>query len=316
MKKYSAVILVFLFIFATVSSRAKSDIEIQQESYKTMNNRLIAHESIDTMSTDKPSTTTTTTTQTTPTNTGGTTHIPDKHNTHQQNKHKEDDDCLTTKKQQSPIDIRTKKAQICHKAVLKPRYKKAVKGNFKFNGHTWQLNVKNPEDFPLFYRDAVTGKAYNYNLAQLHTHIGSEHHMNGEKKDLEVHFVHTLNTKSLKGLDVNYKFKYLVIGLFANINPKRKTSRPFRNLLVDRKSTFRFINHVVRRRKLFHYRGSLTTPNYDESVNWFVASKTYRVRPSLLKKFNIVLKEKTGKPYNKRKICPLRNRKIWKLYGI
>jgi len=184
--------------------------------------------------------------------------------------------------------------------------KKPAKKHSK--GGLWKLTVSNNKNYRVYYRDPFTKKRYTYQLLQLHSHVKSEHTVNGKQYPFEIHFVHQLVTKAPK-----YKYQYLVIGILADHNKKRK--RIFTRLNANKKSVIRALPNVVIGHRLIHYKGSLTTPPYNEAVNWFVVKRTYYISKKKVSGFHKDLKSKTGHLTNHRSVCKLYGRKLFSVSG-
>jgi carbonic anhydrase len=164
--------------------------------------------------------------------------------------------------EQSPIDIRSSDAVY---AVLPP---------LVFNyGNDVALTVLNngAPDPEKTVRSTPTGNnslsisGETYNLQQFHFHINCEHLLNGQVFPMEAHFVH----QSASGV-------YTVVGRFIEIGDENLLLKPiFDNLPQVANGTYDIASFdlsalVPTDLRSYRYAGSLTTPAYDEGVNWVV----------------------------------------------
>lgn len=176
---------------------------------------------------------------------------------------------------QSPIDI---SGAVLDTALheLDLRYMTS-KTHIIHNGHTIEFEVE------------VTGKDTSilqlngevYKLLQFHFHAQSEHTIGGAAQHLEAHFVHQ-----------NARGDRAVIGLMF----KDGAENAFLSQFVDRlphpgsspySSTARFnpVDAFPSDRDYFTYHGSLTTPNCEENVTWFVLEHPMEASTAQLLRF-------------------------------
>lgn len=117
---------------------------------------------------------------------------------------------------------------------------------------------------------------------------GSEHTLNGEHFDLEMHIVN-LN------LSTNTKRKFLaaVIGILFKVSPHEDehhadsfADRFFGKLFNEEECDFNteFFQHLNMNER-YVYKGSLTTPPYSESLLWNVMPKIYYINKRTLALF-------------------------------
>jgi carbonic anhydrase len=132
------------------------------------------------------------------------------------------------------------------------------------NGHTVQVN-HHADSF-------VTLDNVAYKLAQFHFHAPSEHTVNGEKFDAELHLVHTIEVES-EGKTV---VVYAVVGIMIKIGPETPVLSTVWEHLPSEKGSAKRIEGVMIdptqllpvERTTFRYSGSLTTPPCSEGVHW------------------------------------------------
>ena len=121
--------------------------------------------------------------------------------------------------------------------------------------------------------------------AQFHFHAKSEHHLDGQESDVELHVVFTKQDDSSQ---------YLVLGILFDGDDDAETNEFLDNLnldsLSDGDNTVNVRLHSlldsIEGKQMFNYEGSLTTPTCDEGVTWIVLSEpvsvpTEQVKPIL-----------------------------------
>ncbi len=189
---------------------------------------------------------------------------------------------------QSPINILTNQSQ---------NGKHRIKLNFdgKINkvenlGHTVQLDFKPGTNVK--YENNI------YEFVQLHFHTPSEHLIDGVTYPMEMHIVNKL--KSSKHLTDSIQ-KYLVIGVLFKMGESNKFVEEFINLIpVHNHEEIEISEDLVHLQDIFnqrvmpkdssfyHYDGSLTTPPYTESVNWFVLKQILTASLNEVQKINSI----------------------------
>lgn len=142
----------------------------------------------------------------------------------------------------------------------------------------------------------------NYDLLQFHFHIPSEHFINGEPKNIEIHFVHQCQEdKELAVLgflfskgEVGTRFIDDIISTNALTKKGDSAKVQYVNLnLLDVAGEY------------VHYAGSLTTPPCSEGVKWFVNSKVQTITADQLAWFRKCIDHN-----NARSICKLNDREL------
>jgi hypothetical protein len=150
-----------------------------------------------------------------------------------------------------------------------------------------------------------------YRMLGIHYHSPSEHFIDGEQFDLEMHFVGQSNSGS-----------YQVVALMFS---KGKESNPFIQATIDKfesvsnttfDSSFLICNGLLD--DYFHYLGSLTAPigNHDclEDVKWTIIRKPLEISESQLNFFTSRWQGNqsfAGGRGNNRKLQNLNNRTVW-----
>jgi carbonic anhydrase len=172
---------------------------------------------------------------------------------------------------QSPINITA--AQNVNLKDIEFHYESSALNIFN-NGHTIQVNY-----------DAGSSITYNeirYELLQFHFHHPSEHTINGEAFDMELHFVHRDANGSLAVVGVLLKEGETENAAFASI---------FDNLPTEKgdplpTETQIDANALLPVEHLFDtYVGSLTTPPCTEGVRWLVLTTPVLVSAEQLESF-------------------------------
>jgi carbonic anhydrase len=205
--------------------------------------------------------------------------------------------------EQSPINILTASA-------TKDNTKKVV---FKFNveitaaenlGHTIQIDFK---EGSTTIKDGQT-----YFAKQFHFHTPSEHLVDGITYPMELHLVNVLNDSNMKTNP-----QYLVVGIlfkmgkankfieeFFKAIPKeehqKENIQPGKVVLDD---LFRGIPKTDGP-NYFNYKGSLTTPPFSETVNWFVGKYIVEASPEQIE----AIEKMEGD--NARHVQALKDRKV------
>jgi carbonic anhydrase len=178
--------------------------------------------------------------------------------------------------QQSPINIRNPYPANLGDRGLDVRYRGKVSG----------LVVKEKEGAKVqlpwpYTQHARVGKE-KYDLVSFHFHHLSEHLIDGKTSDIELHLVHSL---------VEDGIRYLVIAVMIDFDetapdPHEKQHTFFHAVATilkfedveglspgERSVTFEpnyLLPHAPEKQPYYYYEGSLTTPEFDETVSWVV----------------------------------------------
>jgi carbonic anhydrase len=136
-------------------------------------------------------------------------------------------------------------------------------------GHTIQLDFKEGSTL------IAGGKTYS--SRQFHFHTPSEHMIDGMTFPLEMHIVNVL-----KDSNAQKSPQYLVVGLLFKMGRENKFIKEFLNAIPAEEKKDTLPPDMANLEDLFNaipknalsgyysYRGSLTTPPYSETVDWFV----------------------------------------------
>ncbi|MBE0435574.1 MAG: carbonic anhydrase family protein [Methylomicrobium sp.] len=153
-------------------------------------------------------------------------------------------------------------------------------------GHTVQV------DFTPGSTIESDGKIYRFR--QLHFHTPSEHLLDGVTYPMEMHIVNY--TPPLDETDIPH---YLVIGVLFKMGKKNAFIQEVLDNIPKHEHETTYIKHdSVHLKDLFmeninrelnnfyYYKGSLTTPPYTESVNWFVLKHIIEASPKQIATIN------------------------------
>jgi carbonic anhydrase len=189
---------------------------------------------------------------------------------------------------QSPINIYSfnEEAKDTHEITF--HFQDKIK-EVKNLGHSVQLDFAEGS--------TISYKGLTYNFKQIHFHTPSEHLIDGITFPMEMHIVTNVPAK-----DENDSSHYLVIAvLFKMSQAKNKFIDEFLNLIPQTEQTTAPLNPgTVKLRNAFsggqqkdkenyyHYRGSLTTPPYTETVEWFVFKSILEASPEQIKAISAI----------------------------
>ena len=224
---------------------------------------------------------------------------------------------------QSPIDIITREAErnvnFGSLSINVDYY--YMNGTLKNTGHNVEFTPESGVNAIL------TTPVGDYKLKQFHFHWGAregegtEHLVDDGAEELEIHFVHEkvggTNSKARDALAVlavrgraihaysgytDIEFKMLDVSQITKV----EASVDVKNLVVRNLLPYIF--------DYYYYEGSLTTPDCDEIVQWFVLKHTINVPAAYLKDLRKIEKDKDGNrlTFNFRDTQDLADRTIYK----
>jgi carbonic anhydrase len=150
-------------------------------------------------------------------------------------------------------------------------------------GHTIQLDFN--------AGSTITVKDKTYSFKQMHFHTPSEHLIDGMTFPMELHIVSaTENSVTPDYLVIAVLFKMGEENQFINEFIKLTPSHPHNKTVVKDNSVklndLLSLNPAGDLGHHYHYRGSLTTAPYTESVDWFVLKKVYEASPEQIETIN------------------------------
>ena len=197
-------------------------------------------------------------------------------------------------KNQSPIDIRTKKAYKTHLKPIKIHYATGTK-DVVDNGHTEQVDIA-----PGSY---IVVDGIKFELKQFHFHTPSENRINGKSFPLEAHFVHADEHGNLAVLALMFKYGKAnkILEKIWNTMPEKEGKKALTMSAKD-------VKHLLPQKKdYYRYNGSLTTPPCSEGVRWLVLKHPVTVSKAQVEKFAKIMGH-----HNNRPVQPLNARVILK----
>jgi carbonic anhydrase len=178
---------------------------------------------------------------------------------------------------QSPINILTAKIEkeIGHGNDVRLKGEIIAVENL---GHTVQL------DFSEGSTTLINGKAYQFK--QLHFHTPSEHLVDGLTFPMEMHMLNISKEKK------DGQPTYTVIGIFFKMGQENKFIKEFLNAIPPEENKKDSLHAGEVRlddlfagipeselRTYYHYKGSLTTAPFTESVDWMIRKYIFEASP-------------------------------------
>lgn len=157
---------------------------------------------------------------------------------------------------QSPIDLGS--AVVSSPVELDITYRKST-----FHGKESRTTV----EFPVAGGSLITYDGRRYELEQFHFHTPSEHAIDGELADGEIHFVHS-------DADGNR----LVVGVFIDGSESGKGPRRIEQAQA-------VANLLPEATTHYAYEGSLTTPPFTEGIQWIVMTDHVALQPRWIESF-------------------------------
>jgi len=183
---------------------------------------------------------------------------------------------------QSPINILSAETNTLNKHKITLNYQNKINA-IENLGHTIQLDFEEGSTISL---DGMT-----YLFKQMHFHTPSEHLIDGMTFPMELHIVNYLAPKNKTDTP-----HYLVIAILFKMGKENKFMSEFLNLIPKEVNTTTQLTagHVGLHDLLsghinndfYHYKGSLTTPPYTESVNWLVLKTIITASPEQIRTIN------------------------------
>jgi len=134
----------------------------------------------------------------------------------------------------------------------------------------------------------------SYEFQQLHFHTPAEHLIDGITYPMEMHLVH-----SRPGPVAGAPPSYLVISLLMRMGKPNRFLAEFLDAVPAEPGKSAelhgvFFGHVfppgldLEHVHYYHYKGSLTTPPYTESVDWLIAKEVIEAAPKQIQRINLI----------------------------
>ena len=184
---------------------------------------------------------------------------------------------------QSPINIVTANVEEDDdlEDLVFTKWESSRDGDFVNSGHNVQFNP-DVKDATLDNHEGT------YIVQQFHFHWGeeagegSEHRINGNQCELEIHFVTLKNGTAACGSTAADTFS--VVAVFGEVDSNLAVTGIWSQLTVPKDheqeisvSGIKYNDLLPQNRDYYHYEGSLTTPLCNETVQWFVLKHPIQV---------------------------------------
>jgi len=152
-------------------------------------------------------------------------------------------------------------------------------------GHTVQLDLHEGNTI------TVDDKAYEFK--QMHFHTPSEHLIDGITYPMELHVVNTLKDQPESETTEYLVIAFLIkmgegnpfIARFIEDIPEEGGQKDATDLNVLKHSKMGAAENLLQE-YCYHYKGSLTTPPYTESVSWYVMKRIFEASPEQIIRIN------------------------------
>lgn len=129
---------------------------------------------------------------------------------------------------------------------------------------------------------------FTFDSIQFHFHAPSEHTINGDYFDGEIHFVHGLREENNTQ---NLTRRLAVLGVFLQINETYGNNTFFEEYDPTETGEFELDikeaigDQIIELKTYYFYEGGLTTPDCAEIVNWFVMDESIQVSKEQMLQF-------------------------------
>ncbi|AWE06132.1 carbonic anhydrase [Lysinibacillus sp. 2017] len=199
-------------------------------------------------------------------------------------------------REQSPINLEFSQVKADKKLKGMPIYYEPTTITLQNNGHTIQANATDEIN-------SIVIEGNEYRLSQFHFHTPSEHQLNGQNYDMELHLVHKDNNGKLAVLGVMIqegRENETLASIWA-VLPKGKTKK-----IISKKYLIDLQALLPPNQIALHYDGSLTTPPCTEEVKWIVFEQPIEMSKEQVQAFQQIFSD------NHRPVQPLNEREIIK----
>ncbi|MFN0200735.1 MAG: carbonic anhydrase [Bacteroidia bacterium] len=195
-------------------------------------------------------------------------------------------------KVQTPIDINTSKTVKADLGDVSFNYSDFAMKIID-NGHTIQVNNSG--------NSTITLNGATFAFKQFHFHHHSEHQINGQKSDMELHLVHaddaTGNITVLGIMLEEGAENPFITKVWANIPTTKKAE-------VTTSVTLNLSDILPTDKKYYTYTGSLTTPPCSQGLQWILFKEPVQISKAQAEAFAALYED------NARPIQPLNNRLV------
>ncbi|XP_052115348.1 alpha carbonic anhydrase 7 [Arachis duranensis] len=206
-----------------------------------------------------------------------------------------------TGKMQSPIDLNDRKVQVAKLGPLNLNYNPSNNATLKNKGHEIQLDIHEPTS-------SLQINGTSYTLVNLHWHIPSEHTINRQRFDLELHLVHqTPITNQIAVIGILYKIGTRSDPVLLSLKePLEALNRSSAGASVSVPVFDPRVVDINDTKLYYRYMGSLTTPPCTEGVTWTVLKQIRSVKEEQIVSLQNAVNDGPGG--NARPIQPTNNR--------
>jgi carbonic anhydrase len=186
---------------------------------------------------------------------------------------------------QSPINIQSTSSGQQGRHVISINFKDEI-NKVENLGHTVQLDFAEGS--------TITVDDTTFNFKQFHFHTPSEHQIDGITYPMEMHIVNLLPNE-----DKDATPQYLVIGILFKEGKESKFINDFLAAIPKKEhETAELKPGTVKIADLvgtipatgiphyYHYKGSLTTPPFTESVRWYIAKHVFEASAAQIEAIN------------------------------
>jgi carbonic anhydrase len=181
---------------------------------------------------------------------------------------------------QSPVNILSSRAEGGdHKVALNLHH--AEPSYLENKGHTIELKFQSGS--------STTFDGKEYALKQFHFHTPSEHQIDGITYPMEGHIVNMIEPESPED-----PAHYLVVSFLFRMGDEDPFIRSFLDKIPDEKGgeeleagqVYLSPNDRNPDYEYYHYRGSLTTPPYTETVDWLIVKEIQQASPEQIRRIH------------------------------
>ena len=126
----------------------------------------------------------------------------------------------------------------------------------------------------------INGTEYTYNIRNIHFHFHSEHKISNKLYDMEMHIVHENSDSS----DTN-NYHMVLAYIFEASGSTDNSFLQSIGFNTGETVTNVKVQDIVKNEDVYYYKGSLTTPDCTEDVNWVVIQDIKTMSTSQLETF-------------------------------